>query len=318
MRCTLKLSIVVPTYNRANSLGLLLDSILFQLEGDDDIEIIISDNKSTDHTREVVEDYQDKYPMIRYHCNEKNKGIDYNIYRAVKLAKAEYVYMISDDDVLLPEGLRLLFSLIRDYPKSDFFYINGRGFSRRSGLTTYYSDPVISNVKTIEFSNKYDFLELLGPQITFISAFLFRRSAWDRNLKGQSYIGTDIYLSYELIHLLAQAENFVYMGKPIVGVHDHYTPGNYRVFYAFAYQWRRLLLVEAVSAGYDKKNMKKIFRKSIKHLKVRIVKARKYKDGVKIDARTFLLLFRSLYDTSFYWTKILPTLLRPRFSLKKY
>jgi glycosyltransferase involved in cell wall biosynthesis len=57
------LSICVPTYNREKCLRRLLDSIVFQKEFIDtnDVEVVISDNASTDSTKELVNEYVKKY-----------------------------------------------------------------------------------------------------------------------------------------------------------------------------------------------------------------------------------------------------------------
>ena len=66
-------SICIPTYNRSNELKRCIESIISQ-DGFDDVnvEIIISDNCSTDNTDEVVKPYILKYKNIKYYRNKKN------------------------------------------------------------------------------------------------------------------------------------------------------------------------------------------------------------------------------------------------------
>ena len=64
-----KLSIIVPTYNRANYLKECLDSIINQ--NYPNIEVIVTDDNSTDNTKEVVKEYIQKYPFIKFVKNNK-------------------------------------------------------------------------------------------------------------------------------------------------------------------------------------------------------------------------------------------------------
>lgn len=66
------LSICIPTYNRADYLKKSLDSIVNQDEFTDEVEIVISDNASTDSTQEIAETYCEKYKNIKYFRNEEN------------------------------------------------------------------------------------------------------------------------------------------------------------------------------------------------------------------------------------------------------
>ena len=105
-------SIVIPTYNRALDLQLALYCILRQSFSD--FEIIVSDNCSTDNTRDVVSKFKDK--KIRYLRNKKNIGVIPNIKKTIKYAKGEYVFLHSDDDFLLEKNsLKEIFIKIKKY-----------------------------------------------------------------------------------------------------------------------------------------------------------------------------------------------------------
>ena len=76
MRKTL-LSICIPTYNRAEYLKKSIDSIVNQDEFiNKQVEIVITDNASTDNTENIVTDYANRYENIIYYRNEKNIGND--------------------------------------------------------------------------------------------------------------------------------------------------------------------------------------------------------------------------------------------------
>lgn len=93
------LSICIPTYNRSEYLSECLQSVLTSVAGNErDIEIVISDNASTDDTGDIVRAFQEKYPWIRYHLNEQNIGAERNFYLLATLAQGDNIWIFGDDD----------------------------------------------------------------------------------------------------------------------------------------------------------------------------------------------------------------------------
>ena len=102
-----KLSIVVPTYNRENYLKECLDSIINQ--NYPNLEIVITDDNSTDGTEEFCKDYIKSYPFIKYVKNikypqgpngNKNNGLDY--------CSGEIIGIFDDDDTMVDGALKLM------------------------------------------------------------------------------------------------------------------------------------------------------------------------------------------------------------------
>jgi abequosyltransferase len=93
------LSICIPTYNRAKFLGECLESLAhLDVKYWRDVEVIVSDNASTDNTREIVDQFQRTLPL-RYFRNGSNIGAGLNVFAAASYALAEYVWIFGDDDV---------------------------------------------------------------------------------------------------------------------------------------------------------------------------------------------------------------------------
>ena len=90
-----RFSIVIPTYNRARFLRRSIGSALNQTHPD--VEIIVSDNASTDDTADVVREYGDR---VRYHRNETNLGLWGNFEIAPELATGEFFAWLTDDDIV--------------------------------------------------------------------------------------------------------------------------------------------------------------------------------------------------------------------------
>jgi glycosyltransferase involved in cell wall biosynthesis len=96
-----KISVCLPTYNRAHYLRETIASMLAQTVSD--FELIVADNCSTDSTAETVAAFQD--PRVRYVRNDENIGHYRNMDRALALARGAYVCIAHDDDVYAPEFL---------------------------------------------------------------------------------------------------------------------------------------------------------------------------------------------------------------------
>lgn len=89
-------SIVIPTFNRAEKLQFVLFCLLRQTLRE--IEIIVSDNCSTDKTRNVVDGQAD--PRVRYHKNAHPSIYSENLQNAINYARGKYIFIHSDDDLL--------------------------------------------------------------------------------------------------------------------------------------------------------------------------------------------------------------------------
>ena len=94
-------SICIPAYNNEKDIKKTIESLLRQTY--QNIEILVVDDASTDHTYEIVEAFQDK--RVHLYRNEKNLGMSGNWNRCVALARGEYVKLICADDILLPESI---------------------------------------------------------------------------------------------------------------------------------------------------------------------------------------------------------------------
>ncbi|MGZ3744456.1 MAG: glycosyltransferase family 2 protein [Pseudobdellovibrionaceae bacterium] len=94
----MRVSIIIPTFNRASFLVEAIESALAQDYGD--LEVVISDNASTDYTSEVAR-YFSKDPRVKYFRNAENIGMVKNWHKAVfEYATGEWFLILSDDDIL--------------------------------------------------------------------------------------------------------------------------------------------------------------------------------------------------------------------------
>jgi glycosyltransferase involved in cell wall biosynthesis len=97
-----KVSVIIPTYNRSDLLRSAIGSALDQTFTD--LEIIVSDDKSTDNTRDVVQNFADM--RIKYILNKGKKGPSAARNTAISVSGGEYIAFLDDDDKWLPDKLQ--------------------------------------------------------------------------------------------------------------------------------------------------------------------------------------------------------------------
>ena len=97
-----RLTVGIPTFNRAAWLGEAIESVLAQTFTD--FRLIVSDNASDDDTPEVVRSFADE--RIEYVRSEHNVGSIGNCNRLVDLAETEFLVLLPDDDLLYPGHLQ--------------------------------------------------------------------------------------------------------------------------------------------------------------------------------------------------------------------
>lgn len=102
----MKVSVVVPTYERPQFLDRLLQSIQQQTYREFEVIVVddCSDQKKT--YRNLIEQYQTVFPSLTYLRNEKNSGAPYTRNRGISIAKGDLIALVDDDDEWLPEKLR--------------------------------------------------------------------------------------------------------------------------------------------------------------------------------------------------------------------
>ncbi len=110
-----RVSVVIPVYNGEAYLAECLDSILAQDYRD--FELLISDDRSADKSREIIERYAGRDARIRWWQNARNLGIGGNFNACLKAAQGEFVkYVMQDDKLLEPSALRRMVGALESDP----------------------------------------------------------------------------------------------------------------------------------------------------------------------------------------------------------
>lgn len=99
----MKVSVAVITYNQEKTLPQTLDSILMQ-KGDFQLEIVVGEDCSSDGTRQVVVDYQRRFPdIVKPVLQPENRGIMGNAADTFLACSGQYINMIAGDDYWIDE-----------------------------------------------------------------------------------------------------------------------------------------------------------------------------------------------------------------------
>ncbi len=112
-----RISVVIPTYNRALLISRALDSVLNQTNANWECWVI--DDFSTDHTKEVIRNYCRVDSRIHYAMNQCGKGAQGARNTGIKLCGGNWVLLLDSDNALSPDYVDKVLSFIRDHPEVD-------------------------------------------------------------------------------------------------------------------------------------------------------------------------------------------------------
>lgn len=130
--CQLKVSVVIPAKNRADTLPACLDSILEQTLPA--AEIIVVDDSSTDNTRDVVESYGNRH--VRYARLANGSGAQAARNAGIELAACDWIAFQDSDDIWLPEKLQRQVAALEERGFAEDILVHCNGIKVDSGACT--------------------------------------------------------------------------------------------------------------------------------------------------------------------------------------
>lgn len=212
------LSICFPTYNRSECIGeqlKRLSTVDKTVLGD--VEIIVSDNCSPDNTKDVILAYLSKLDF-QYNRNEKNLGPDENYLYCFSHASGKYVWLVGDDDYLIPDNLHVVIETLKNKDLG-FLFIKPR------------TNPV--NPQYVEFLSKEALLKEMGFYITFLTSSIIRNE-YVRDVDVNPYKGSwQEYVPFFLTSIIKGKVNGELLCKIYEAPAAADTNGGYKIFNVF-------------------------------------------------------------------------------------
>jgi abequosyltransferase len=234
----MRLSFNIPTYNRAKYLKQNLAILTAQIKGlhkEEEVEINISDNASTDDTRKVSEECIAANPQlhISYHRNEKNLGPDGNFIAAMHLARGEYSLLWGDDDFLKEGGLARIFELT-EYGDSHDVQIMLSSTSVYDKDGKYKTEKIFLREDideiTVDFSDltqarAYFFLLTdMGGMLSFISDVVYKTAIIKEIPFDEKFMGTHYAFLCYWWGWLAKGKKLYYSNRSFLKETVQYQP----------------------------------------------------------------------------------------------
>ena len=166
----MRLSVIIPYYNRNAWIGKLLDSLLDQDLASSEYEIIVVDDGS-DETPLVLKDYASKYPQVHYHKIE-HAGVSPARNYGISVARGEWLYFCDSDDYVQHNVLGIIVEIAEE-KNVEMIMANYR-IIRPSNIVTSQK----KNFSTVKvYSSMYDYLASDPPVFTSgVWWYLLRRS----------------------------------------------------------------------------------------------------------------------------------------------
>jgi glycosyltransferase involved in cell wall biosynthesis len=199
------LTIGIPTYNGERYLAETINSCISQIKNIDlrSIEIIISDNASTDSTGDISKKIVEAYPdLVKYYRNEINIGFDKNVIEIFKKGNGKYVHVLGDDDFYCENRLDEILTFLKINNNLSIILLNIIYLNITNN--NLFGEFVIDS--DVWFNNRDDFFKFTKWRTAPISTLIMNRSEFNS-------CDLSFYYGNQWIHLGAIIEILSLGGK---------------------------------------------------------------------------------------------------------
>ena len=274
---TILLSICIPTYNRSEVLENTLNSLFSNPEfNPDKIEVLVSDNCSTDNTAQVVA----KFPLVKYYCYKENVK-DLNFAIALGYANGKYIRLFNDTLSFKPEALKTMLNRIQenlDNGKNIFFYQN----------------MFLNKNRKREVNNATKYLK----EVSFLSTWIANFGLWKDDFEG--IVDKNRYSELQFVQVdwnfktVQNKKNTIIYFGDYFDVFNPNNKGGYNFFNTFINNYLHIIKKENFSfIDYEIEKFRLCNRFVFKWLNIFYIKEKSKYD---FDTRdTFKIIFKS------YW-----------------
>ena len=265
-----ELSVCIPTYNRGQYIGETIESVISQVDDNNPVQIVISDNASQDNTKEIIENYQKQYSHIKYFCFDENMGADRNFLKSVSLANGRYCLICGSDDVLKNEALKIFMSSINDHQADIYLYdrdecdINMKHLRERFWFKEKLSVNIpVKNSVIVSIADYFDQSASLGCVFSYLTSNLFKKEVWDSFSCCEKFIGSAYSHTFMLLSILKNGGSLVYENEKVVDCrvgNDSFLDNNESARFLLDFDGY-LKLADRFFVGKENENLKRVLKR---------------------------------------------------------
>jgi abequosyltransferase len=317
---TVRLSICIPTYNRADCLRETLESIASQYR--EDIEVVVSDNASTDSTAQVIDEFRTIFPRLVFHRWPRNMGADRNFLKVIELASGEYCWFMSSDDTIEPGAINHILEKLSVHQNLCGASVN-QVVRSPDMMATLRGKPLAGGKLKCDrlFVNAEECASLLGLYFGYLPGQVVNRSLWLKVVETENvsaYFNAFVHV-FVICKMLRINANWLYLHHPCVA----YRSGNDSFLQEIGLYGRQVIahtsFLHAISGVFGDATI--IYRK-LQHMTLVTHMASDLR-GFKINGASISLQIKlfSLYTKHYgrfpyFWLRVVPIFLIPSFVLR--
>jgi O-antigen biosynthesis alpha-1,3-abequosyltransferase len=301
------LTIAIPTFNRAHYLDLCLSHLSRQLPGNEQlVDLLVSDNNSTDDTGLIVRKYLEQGLCITYKKNCENIGAARNVLQCYTLATGKYVLVLGDDDFLLAGALS---EILRVLQRGEFGVVH-------LGVYSYHDETALAALRQnrspgeeVIFSDKKKFIRKVHYYLTFISGNVVNRTLLFDNLDLDEFAETNLpQLSWTVSALFSAAQNVV-LDRYLVAAKLE-NSGGYKPCETFGYRMNTIFEV-FIKKGVKKEYFDIIRRNLLFSFFPYTIMKRRRNRGSFLPENCFATLYPIFRTYPVFWLVTVPAMYLP-------
>jgi glycosyltransferase involved in cell wall biosynthesis len=218
------ISICLPTYNGGSTIDATLSSIIKEINQlpNPDLEVVLTDDASTDDTFARIQSLAEKYSYLRVFKNKKNLGMDLNFRQAALNASGKYIWFCGQDDLFLPGVVEHVVSSLQAHPEISLVNINFSQYSEEQGKIICPSmfhlqahDPARLDLgPDLIFHGAAEYFRFFNDAPSFLPATIMRKDFWLKT-DTSPYVGT-AFIQYAAILLNLKDAKILAITPPLI------------------------------------------------------------------------------------------------------
>lgn len=231
----MRLSVCIATRNRAGFIGQTLESIAAQLT--DEVELVVVDGASTDHTAQVMADFTARHPRTIYRRESANGGVDQDYDKAVQYASGEYCWLMGDDDIMVPGAIEAV--LERLVAEPELVVVNAEVRTKDLAVVLKANQLGLEADADFSATEAEQLFAQTAGYLSFIGAVVIRRATW-LSRERKAYFGS-LFIHVGVIFQSPALASASVIARPLVRIRYGNALWTARGFEIWIDKWPRLV-----------------------------------------------------------------------------